>query len=534
MNFSKLLLSVALILGISISTHAQDEVSSKELLKMGAYGAALPLLLEEMQTDPGNVDLQWKIATCYLETTVDKAAAVTYLEYALQNGLKDDDAVLDLGEAYLHAGRYDDAIKKIENYKTMTKNDENIVIADKYISFAKNAKALTATPLNVDIIPLGDRVNSPKSDVMPIIDIGEEFIVFGTDRRYIANWGEYVHDVYMTQFKYGRWKRSRSVSSKVNSTDHEYLGGAMPDLSYILIRPDTYESSGELFSVEQVKARYGAPEKLEGYVNDPKAFEEAACFSVTGDTLYFSSDREGGLGGLDLYYSVRIGNMWGVPQNLGAGINTPYNDSYPMISYDSKTLYFASEGHNSMGGYDIFKCQFNKPTGEWKNPKNVGYPINSTYDDYSLSMTPSGRHGYISKVLNTKNEKGEGEYDICRVVFKDIDPHYLTYTGLIAVGDTGSYSKITSLTDNCEVKVVDENGKVFGEYTVHPEKSTYVVSLPPGLYNLKVNAGSHGKLDKRLLVKEEKHPVSVVSYDIFFDAPPPPPKPKPKPPSQKK
>jgi hypothetical protein len=493
-------------------TFSQD-IKVKELMKLGAFHVALPLLEKELETDPGNIEIRWQIATCYLETNVNKKAAVEHLEYALENGLKQNSAVLDLGEAYLHAGRYDDAIKKIEQYKLLTKKDDELSVADKYISFAQNAKKLSLNPINVEFENMGDRINSEKSDFFPLMDFSEETLIFTTNRRYIADWGEHVHDINIAQFKFGSWRRPRSVSSRVNTTDHEYLAGSSPDLSSIFIRPDTFESEGDIFEVEQNRGRYGTPIFLKGYVNNSQTFEEGACLTMSGDTLYFSSDRPEGYGGLDLYYSIKIGDTWSIPQNLGSHINTPYNESYPSISADSQTLYFASEGHNSIGGYDIFKSKHIKSTNQWSKPENMGYPINSTYDDYNISITPCGRYGYLGAV----RDGGFGEYDIYKLTFKDKEPHYLTFTGLVAFGDTASFTKLLDITKEYSIQVTDEDDNIFGEYSVHPEKSTYVVALPPGKFTLTVKAGAYGKYKREIIVKDEKHSNPVIISNIFFN-----------------
>ena len=119
--------------------------------------------------------------------------------------------------------------------------------------------------------------------------------------------------------------------------------------------------------------------------------------------MIFSSNRRGGFGGNDLYISKKIKDKkdstkttWGEPKNLGHKINTPYDDAYPYLVNDGKTLLFASKGHNSMGGYDIFYIPFNPENISTDTPENIGYPINDTDDNTNISFTNDNKIAYIS------------------------------------------------------------------------------------------------------------------------------------------
>jgi len=358
----KRILLVLLVAAISSCAYAQEEVDAKTLFKYGAFDAALIKYQDLYNENPTDVEVNYRIGFCYLMTNYDKSAAIPYFEFALENGKKGVEPIIEIGQAYMYAHRFDDAIAKFNQYKNLIgKKPDLINIADKYISFCQNAKELIANPVPVTITNMGDRINSAQSDFFPAINREETKLLFSTNRRYISQFAEFIHDVNVTEYKYGRWKRPRSVGSKINSTDHEYLVGATPMLDVLVVRPRTYESDGDIFLVEITKSgkSYEAPVKLPEPINYEKSFESSGCLSPSGDTLYFSSDREGGLGGSDIYFSLKIGENWGIPQNLGPTINTPYNDEYPRVSFDGKILMFASEGHKSMGGYDIFLCDIN-------------------------------------------------------------------------------------------------------------------------------------------------------------------------------
>ena len=140
-------------------------------------------------------------------------------------------------------------------------------------------------------------------------------------------------------------------------------------------------------------------------INRPGSWESQPSISPNGDILYFTSDRKGGYGGLDLYRSTKDANgNWGVPENLGAAVNTKKNEKSPFIHPDSESLYFASDGHPGMGGYDLFKIQIAQGSAQWGKPMNLGYPINTGSDEIGMMVTLDGQKAYFaSNKINQSN-----------------------------------------------------------------------------------------------------------------------------------
>lgn len=138
-------------------------------------------------------------------------------------------------------------------------------------------------------------------------------------------------------------------------------------------------------------------------VNLPGSWESQPSISPNGDVLYFTSNREGGFGGLDIYRSERQDDgSWSSPENLGPTINTSKNEKSPFIHPDSESMYFASDGHSGMGGYDLFKSSLESSI--WGKPKNLGYPINTENNEIGLMVTLDGRQAYFaSNKINKAN-----------------------------------------------------------------------------------------------------------------------------------
>jgi outer membrane protein OmpA-like peptidoglycan-associated protein/tetratricopeptide (TPR) repeat protein len=130
--------------------------------------------------------------------------------------------------------------------------------------------------------------------------------------------------------------------------------------------------------------------------------------SADGNTLYFISDMPGGQGGSDIYMSQKVNGTWNKPVNLGSNINTPYNELFPTLWKDT-VLYFSSEGHYNFGGLDIFTSK--KNGSSWTMADNVGYPLNSSYDDFGVALNDSGTAGLFSSNRNTQNTQQDNIYN---------------------------------------------------------------------------------------------------------------------------
>ena len=161
---------------------------------------------------------------------------------------------------------------------------------------------------------------------------------------------------------------------------------------------------------------FDTPFSLSGLVNTDDE-ESSASVTSDGEALYFSSDREGGAGRRDLYVAKKLPDeSWGEPKRLKNNINTELNEDFPLLVNKDRTLYFCSEGHNSMGGYDIFRSDWSDSLNNWGNPVNIGYPVNTPEDNYSISFTLRCDEGYMAAI----RPEGLGDYDIYRIIFHQV------------------------------------------------------------------------------------------------------------------
>jgi len=203
--------------------------------------------------------------------------------------------------------------------------------------------------------------------------------------------------------------------------------------------------------------------------------ETHASVSSDGNTLYFTSNKKGGLGGLDIYSSKKMKNgQWGSGENLGPKINTIYNEETPFLAADGQTLYFSSEGHYNMGGFDIFYSGL-KENGKWDNPTNIGYPVNTTRDNVFYNPVGAGYIGYISKI----NRDGLGNKDIFRIeIISEKDETISEFSGPVDMN-----GRIIKIDKNFNIRIVDKFtnkviatiyfDKVEGKFTYKTESGNY-------------------------------------------------------------
>jgi hypothetical protein len=176
----------------------------------------------------------------------------------------------------------------------------------------------------------------------------------------------------------------------------------------------------QLYFAEQIngvwKTVYPFPFNNRNYsISDP-------WISDDGKVLYFSSDMNGGFGGKDIYKSEFVNNHWSKPVNLGETINTHLDEVYPFVY--KNTLYFSSTGHPGLGGLDIFKSDFGP--GGFMEPQNMGYPLNTNFDDFGIVVSPPGNRGYLSS-----NRKNGGYNDDVYEFEMDLQTYPLEINGVL-------------------------------------------------------------------------------------------------------
>jgi outer membrane protein OmpA-like peptidoglycan-associated protein/tetratricopeptide (TPR) repeat protein len=532
----------------------------------GMYVTALDYFLKAQSFNPNNADLNYKIGKCYL-SSIQKAKSVQYLEKAIaldptvgSSGKIASDIKYLLAQAYHSNLDFEKAIQYYGEYKQTLSPDGIETLGadiDKSVDECNVGKELVKKPTRVFIDNLGTTVNSIYPEYSPLITADESTIFF-TSRRNNTTGGKrdpndllYYEDIYVSEKVNGVWSAPQNPPKPLNGKKHDATVGLSPDGQTLLVYKGT--NGGDIYESKLKGDKWTKPGKLSKAINTPY-HESSATFSPDGRKLYFVSDREGGYGGKDVWMSQKTKKgKWGDPVNLGATINSKYDEEGIFMHPNGKTLYFSSMGHNTMGGYDIFKSTFTN--GLWSTPENLGYPINSADDDVFFSISASGLHGYYSSVKG----EGLGGQDLYMITFIGEEKPVINNTedNLLAslaapVSETVIEPTIEILDNQLTLLkgiVMDEitlaplgavleiadndKNEVIASFESNSKTGKYLITLPSGKnYGLAVKAEgylfhsenfnippttSYREVEKNIKMKKVEVGSVIVLNNIFFD-----------------
>jgi len=390
-------------------------VNGEFLLIYEEYREALPYFLELYDAGRRDANIKHRIGLCYLNIPNEKENAIRYLEEAATHVSENynvgnynereapKETYLYLGIAYRVSNRLQDAIDAFNKYKELLDPDnvEQNRIVNAEITACHNALELSRTPTSIIESNLGKNINSSFNNINPLVSEDEETIVFVSQLRFYDG-------VFASKKRDEYWLPARNISldfQSENPLQPVYL--TKDGNTLYLVRNDNDDFN--LYTSRFVDGVWSEVKKLNDNINTSAA-ETHACVSDDGLTLYFVSNKKGGVGGADIYKSkINLDGEWGPAENLGPVINTVFDEATPFLTQDGKTLYFSSKGHFNIGGFDIFTA---KKTGNgWNKPENIGLPFNTTDDDLFFFPLKNGKVAYYSKYKET----GYGENDIYRI-----------------------------------------------------------------------------------------------------------------------
>jgi hypothetical protein len=478
------------------------------------YQLALGHYLRADSLNPSDALVKYKIGICYLNTTIQKFKSISYFEksYRLDPNVKED-ILFQLGQAYQLNYEFNKAISSYNAYKLTLKATYFDKIIDKKIDECYYAIEMIKHPADVSLENIGNVVNSKYPDYSPIINAKETMMIF-TSRRPNTTGGnispfdnKYYEDIYITHYNIesNKWTPPVNPKPPLNTNLHDAAIGLSNDGKTLL----TYKASngGDIYeSLLDTAGNFSKPVRMPSPINSP-AHESSACFSPDGRTIYFCSNREeNSYGGHDIFYShMDSKGKWGPAVNPGKTINTPYDEKGVFMMADGKTLYFSSNGHKTMGGFDIFKTVYQN--GQWSEPVNLGYPINTPDDEIHFSISADGLHGYYASA----RPEGYGDLDIYRINFLGAEkPLHNTYESVIASTydlpdivrndvpdkDIGYiYDDATMLPVKAKIYFRNlESNSIADSISSDPQTGSYFTNLPAGYdYGISVEAPGYDK-----------------------------------------
>lgn len=368
--------------------------------KNGEYYEAMPDFEKLAIENPKNDEFAYKYGVCVAEAGKNKQKALPFLKSSLKGGYSK--AAFFVGKIYFYTMTFDSAHHYLNLYvKQPNLTEKEQSDAQKWLDKLFDAMLLMNDTSKIIVSNLGSEINSPFPEYAPVVSSSHDVLYFtsrreGTKGAKKDENGQYYEDIYVSKIVDSIPQMAENSGTDINSKEHDAsLALSADGNTLIFYRTDPYSGAGDFYFSTKDNEKWSFPIKLGLNINSEHS-ETSASISADGNTLYFTSDRPGGYGGLDIYKSQRGKNgVWGKAQNLGANVNTKYDEESPFISADEATLYFSSKGQEvNMGGFDIYAS---KKTGNgWSKAQNMGYPLNSVVDDLYFSTTANGRIAYFT------------------------------------------------------------------------------------------------------------------------------------------
>lgn len=395
----------------------------KQKLYTYNYRGALLVFREIIAVDENNAMANFRIAQCHFGLNqFDKA--LKYAEKAEKIDPKvDKELPFVLAECNHRLGNLDVAKEQYIKFKaTLSENKAKEYAIDELIAQTDYAKEAMKHPVDVVIENLGTKINTTNPEYSASVSSDGKTLIF-TSRRSDTKGGmvdeefdhQYYEDVYISTWneELNEWNEAESVEGRLNSEYHDACLNISPDGSYIFVYrniPRATKSGDIYMSKQSKKGTWGTPKPVSKGKNiNSSYFESSASITEDEETLFFVSDRPGGKGMADIYMVKKDGREWGEPVNLGDSINTDLDEKFVFVHPDGKTLFFSSQGHDNLGGYDIFVSHL--VDGKWSAPKNLGYPINTVGEEKTFSVTKDGKTAYMSAFY----EDTKGGSDIYKI-----------------------------------------------------------------------------------------------------------------------
>lgn len=424
---TRILICMILLMLAGVNLSAQNFKKDQEafleaeyFLMFEDYNDALPYYMKLYKQYPDNYNLAYRIGLCYLGIPGSKHIAIDYLEKAARNSeasyregsLGQETAPYVawyfLGNAYRINYQFDKAKEAYKKYRStlLEEDTDNIMFIDHQILCCENAKTIMKDPVEFDIKNIGGLFNDENRNFNPLISGGGQVFAFMSSLKF--------YDAVFISYKdNNKWSRPENITPDLKSDGDLYIS-CLADKGNTLYLSKDDDNESNIFISKYEGNKWSAARPLTGMINTPN-WESHAFVSEDGSAMIFSSDRPGGQGGLDLYISYKDEHgEWGQPVNLGPEINTPFNEDRAFLADNGSQLFFSSQGHYNMGGFDLFRAEKTE-AGNWSKPENLGYPINNPDDNIFFMPLNNGRSGYIS--LSRQGE-GYGREDIYLLTFK--------------------------------------------------------------------------------------------------------------------
>jgi outer membrane protein OmpA-like peptidoglycan-associated protein len=478
------------------------------------YPEALFSFEQLIQFGYGNSNISYLIGVSYLNTPGQERKAILSLEDAIKNisesyneGSFDEtsaplQAYYYLAQSYRISGDYikaRDMLVTLLDHIDTTKDKSTVSLIKHELEYGNNAATLMKMPVSVSIINAGNAINSSLDELNPAITADGSTIFFVVKKKF-------YDAIYQDHKLNDNWTEKEEITNRLGSDGEYRVLSVSADGTKMLLYSYDMFSGGDIYESKINGNKWSKCRKLNKNINSAYS-ENFASYSPDGKTLYFTSNRPGGIGGYDIYKSgLGSDDDWAEATNLGPDINTEFDEASPSCSQDGKYLFFSSKGHFGMGGFDIFRSKINND--KFLYPRNVGYPLNTCGDNFGLTPLESGLSGYFPAIM----PEGSGGFDIWKYQLSE-PPNLARFTisGKIRSNDTlNSYIPeysvcLNEIEANAPECLTLKSGKAFFEF-----------KRPAGNFQLEVRSKGFNRLTKDLRVDPEQLE-SVMYLDLELE-----------------
>ncbi|MDX5347125.1 MAG: hypothetical protein LPK19_07740, partial [Hymenobacteraceae bacterium] len=384
---------------------------ASKALKNQHTATAIALYEQALQQDSSLTKVHYNLANLYTAQHQPSNAAAHYRYVARTASKKYPDATLKLAEAFQQTHRFEEAHKLYTTVlsETKLKHWEKREMLEKKLAECVSGIELLKTPAAVTVNNAGKELNTKNTENGPFFVKQGQNLLFQSTEVTAAPVKKKKNAPLPSTISAAKTLNEYKAPAKVKALAGKgVVVSASADGSELYLYNEV--NGGDLYVTKKTGPdTWSEPVALPEPINS-KYKETAVYFSADGDYVFFSSDRPEGLGGLDLYISMRQPDgTWSEAMNLGGHVNSFYDEDRPFIDPELNVLYFSSKGHNSMGGYDIFRSAITDVV--WAKAENCGYPINTAQDDMAFTMLPGGKSGLFA----SNREGGQGSFDLYQV-----------------------------------------------------------------------------------------------------------------------
>lgn len=463
-----------------------------EYMQAGDYGEALPVLQGLRNRGLDGAGISYRIGECYLNLKGQKALALSYLKQASANvstTFKGDSPLentapvktwLFLGVAYRLTNRLDDAEAAFNTYLNLLDPQDSLnrALALAHLEKCWNARLMMDAPARVETDTLPAPASTGFAHYNPLV-------TESGDRLFYMDRLKFYDAPMVIRKTDAGWEKPDNLTPEVGSDGDHILTGISADGKVLLFTYSDPVTAGDIYLCIYENGKWGSMQKL-GSPFNTRFNESHASLAPNGD-LYFTSDRKGGFGGLDIYRAAKDNaGGWTNPVNLGSGVNTPYNEEAPFLTSGGNSLFFCSQGHFNMGGYDIFRSDAD-PEGGWLPPVNLGYPVNTTDDDVFFFPGGNGDSGYSYRF-----PQNAGQSALYRIrIIVPSNPARFTLHGKLNTGGKDAGGLQVAFTNTGTNTEVGRAGVING---------TFSQALPAGDFVIRFTRGDSLFLQKSLRI----------------------------------